>query len=145
MKSIVIIFATLLYTIAIPFMFTAIDDMVTDDISQSYALVNTGASTNQSVILSQSLHKNAVAFINSVTSNITGDSPTAATYNSVSKAVLVTGLIQSSNRTLTVNYAIAKASLPSSATLFLDTLIRWFFIFSVIGLWGGAVYAFFQT
>ena len=144
MKSLIIIFGTMILVIALPFLFTAIDDMVTEDLDQSFALVNTGAAaTAQNVTLSQSLHGDSVTFVSDVTSNLSQDTPTGSSYNSVSQALEITGLSPSLNRTIVVSYSIASSTLPAQATLFLDTLVRWFLIFAVVGMMGGAVYAFF--
>ena len=136
----------MIYLIGLPLMFTAIDDMVTQDIDQSFSLVNTGAAaTAQNVTLSQELHLNSVTFVNAVTSNLSQDTPTGTSYNSVNKALEISGLSPSLNRTIVISYSIASSTLPASANLFLDTLVRWFLIFAVIGMMGGAVYAFYQS
>jgi len=146
MKSLIIIFGTFIYLIGLPLMFASIDDLVTQDIDQSFALVNTGAAaTAQNVTLSQAVHKNSVAFINTVTSNLSQDTPTGASYNSVNKALEISGLSPSLNRTILVSFSIASSTLPAQANLFLDTLVRWFLIFAGIGMMGGAVYAFFTS
>lgn len=145
MKSLIIIFAALLMIIATPSVFDAIDDGITDDYSQSFAGVTTGAGEySENVTLSRALYNNDADSVTSVSSNVSSDSPTAGTYNTVSHAVEITGLEQSQVRTVTVNFEIDSTSLPTGVATFAG-LFRWFWIFIITGLMVGAVYAFFQT
>ena len=143
MKSIIIIFAAMLLIIATPFVFTAIDDGVTEATTNSFANVPVG-SGNATVTLSRSIYNNDVQAVTGVTSNESADAPTAFTFNSVSKALLVTGLAASNNRTLSVEFQIDSTKLPTSGGTIYATLIRWFWIFTIVGTIIGAIYAFFD-
>jgi hypothetical protein len=59
--------------------------------------------------------------------------------------VNVTGLEEdTSARALTFSYLIENSTLPTFAPTTL-TLLPWFFIFTMLGMAGGAIYAFFQS
>ena len=126
--------------IATPMVFTAIDDAITESTSNSFASVS--GSDNASVVLGTSLYNDNVQSVLGVTSNSTLDTPTAYTYNSVSKALVVSGL-GSVTRTLTVEYMIDSTTLPDGAVLFL-TLLRWFWPLVIVGMTCGSIYAFFD-
>lgn len=144
MKSLIIIFCSILLIVALPFIFAAIDDGITSDISESHSAVSTAAAvTTANVTLGQTLYNGVTTSVQSVSSNISGDSPTAYSYNTVSKVLLVSGLAASSNRTLTVNYWIESNTLPTGFGAFL-VLLRWFFVLAITGTIIGAIYAFFD-
>lgn len=142
MRSILIVFATILLIIALPFVFDAIDNAQTEAEINTFSNVAVG-SGNATVYLSTDAHNDAVADITTISSNSTLDSPTAFSYTTASRGLVVTGLADSNNRTLSVTYNIDSTTLPSgAATVF--TVIRWFYIFCIVGFFGGAVYAFFD-
>lgn len=144
MKSLIIIFATLLLIIATPFVFEVLDDSLTDSITQSIAGVATGAGEYaENVTLSQDLHSDSVSSVTDVSSNVSSDSPSGSSYNSVSGALEITGLEQSKTRTITVTYNIDTTIIPDGIAVFLG-LLRWFYIFLIVGMTGGAIYAFFD-
>lgn len=144
MKSLIIIFAALLLIIATPFVFDAIDDAITDSYSQSISGVTTGAGAYaENVTLGRAPYSDDYASVTGVSSNLSSDSPTASGYNSVSRALEVSGLEESLTRTLTISYEIDSVTLPAGVATFL-TLWRWFWIFVITGLIGGAIYAFFD-
>ena len=140
MKSLLIVFGVLLLIIGTPFVFDAIDDGITETVSQSFAGVS--GTDNASVILSRAVYNDDVQSVTGVASNETADTPTAYSYNSVSHSLLVTGLV-TSPRTLTIEFMIDSTTLPDGVATFL-TLLRWFWIFIIIGMAGGAIYAFFD-
>ena len=141
MKSLLIVFGTLLLIIATPFVFTAIDDGITESATQTFSGVT--GTDNNTVILGRALYNNDTQSVTAVTSNETADSPAAYSYNSVSRVLVVTGLV-SSNRTLSVVFDIAATNIPTGASTFLGTVLRWFWVFIIIGMAAGAIYAFFD-
>lgn len=145
MKSLIIVGAALFLIIATPFVFDAIRGAQTDEYAQSIAGVTTGAGVYAAnVTLSQEAFNDNVNSITSISSNISGsDSPTASVYNSVSQALEVTGLEESSTRTLSVTYRVDDTDLPDFMGAFF-TLLRWFWVFVPIGFAAGAIYAFFD-
>lgn len=144
MRSIIIIFAAIMMTIATPFMFIAIDDAITEDATQSFAGISTAAGVYAAnVTLSRSIYDNDTQSIDSIASNITADTPSAYTWNSVSKILTVSGLSDDALRTLTIGFKIDSNSMPDGAALFW-VLMRWFWIFAILGYTCGAVYAFFD-
>lgn len=144
MKSLIIIFGALLLIIATPSVFIAIDSAITQDYTQSIAGVSTGAGIYAAnVTLGRSIYNNDTTSVSSITSNESADSPTASSYNSVSKALEVSGLDASTTRTLSVEYDIDSSVLSTGQVTFY-TLLRWFWVFIIIGMCGGAVYAFFD-
>lgn len=144
MKSLIIIWAAFLMMLATPAVFSTIDNSITDDYSQSIAGVSTGSGVySANITLGQAVFNDNVASISAITSNVTTDAPTASSYNSVSRAVEVTGLSASQLRTLTVAFTIDSPILPDSLVTFL-VILRWFWVFVIIGFAGGAIYAFFD-
>lgn len=144
MKSLIIAFGAILLIIATPFIFTAIDDGLTQETTQSIAGVTTGAGVySANVTLSRSIYNDDTTSVSGISSNLSADSPTAADYNSVSRNLEVSGLDASGTRTLTVEFMISSTTLPSGSTAFL-TLARWFWIFAITGMLAGAIYAFFD-
>lgn len=144
MKSLIIIFGTLLLIIATPFVFESIDNALTDEYSQSFASVSTGAGEYAAnVTLSREPHNEDTNDVTEISSNISSDSPSASDYNTVSKSLEVSGLVESEERTLTVEFYIDSVSLPASMVTFMG-LLRWFYVFIIIGMSGGAIYAFFD-
>ena len=144
MKSIIIVFATLLLIIATPFVFAAIDDSRTEEYNQTFAGVTTGAGAYAAnVTLGRAIYNNDTTAITTISSNITPDSPSVSTFNTVSRTLEVGGLDASQIRTLSVTYNIDSTILPDGVSAFL-VLLRWFYIFIIVGMAGGAIYAFFD-
>jgi len=144
MKSLIIVFGTFLLLVALPYAFQAVDDAITESYTQSISGVTTGAGEyTENITLSRSIYNNDTTSITSISSNITSDSPTAAGYNTVSRQLEVSGLDASQTRTLAVNFLIESTVIPAGSVMFL-TLYRWFLVFMIIGMAGGAIYAFFD-
>lgn len=144
MKSLFIVFVTLFFIIAMPWVFDLIRDTRTDQLEQSFAGVTTGAGAySANVTLSDSLSDSHVIAVSDITSNVTSDTPSAYTYNSVSKVLTVSGLNDSHTRTLVITYDIENASLNPGIIVFCE-IFPWFYFLLVIGLTCGAVYAFFH-
>lgn len=144
MKSLIIVFGALLLIIATPFVFESIDDTLTEDYTQNFAGVSTGAGVNTAnVTLGRAIYNNDTSSVTAITSSTDNDSPTAASYNSASRALGVSGLEASTSRTLSVTFDIDRATLPDGISAFL-TLLRWFYVFIIVGMAGGAIYAFFD-
>jgi len=145
MKSLVIVFGSLILLIGLPFAFQTIDDSVTQSYTQAISGVGTSAGEYAAnVTLGRALYNNDSVAVSGISSNVSSDTPTASSYNSVNKALEVSGLADDETRTLTITFDIGSTTLPEGAALFLTTLVRWFLIFAIIGSFGGAVYAFFD-
>lgn len=145
MKSLIIIFGALLLTINIGLIFDAIDDAITEEYTQTFAGVTTGAGEYAAnVTLSRDIHNDDSVSVTSLSSNETADTPSVSSFNTVSRALEVSGLDANDTRTLSVNYKIDSTVIPAGASAFI-TLERWFWIFALIGTAGGAIYAFFVT
>lgn len=144
MKSLFVVFGVLLLIISLPVFFQSTHDAQVQEQTQSFAGIATAVSVNSAnITMAQAVYADNLASITSVSSNITGDTPTAASFNSVSKVLNVTGLVQSNTRTLSVNYEIPSTLLPDGANVFF-TVVRWFYVFTIIGMLAGAIYAFFD-
>ena len=144
MKSLLIVFGALLLIIATPFVFTAIDSAITDEYSQSISGVTTGAGEYAAnATLGRAIYNDDDSSVTSISSNTSTDTPSAASYNSVSKIVEVSGLDESITRTLTIEYLIDSTTLDTAAMVFFP-LLRWFWIFTIMGMIVGAIYAFFD-
>lgn len=147
MKSLVIVFAALLVIIALPLLFASVDSARTETFSQNVAGVTTGASEYTSnATLSRALYDDDASNVTSITSNITADSPSADSYNSVSRLLTIGGLNQSTTRTISITYEIDSTIIDdyTGMSTFL-TLYLWLIVFVVLGLLVAAVYAFTQT
>ena len=144
MKSIFICFIALFLIIALPFVFDALDNANSDELSTSFAGVTTGAAVfTANVSLADSIYNNSLANVTEISSNLTGiDTPSAYVYNSVSHILTVSGLDESRTRTLSVVYFI-DAELESFISTFI-TLFRWAYLFMIIAMQVGAIYAFFD-
>jgi len=140
MKSLLIVFGALLLIIASPFVFASVDDAITESASQSFAGVT--GTDNATVYLGRALYNDDTQSVTGISSNETSDSPSAYSYNSVSRALVVSGLV-SSNRTLEVEFDIDATTIPAGVATFL-TLLRWFYVFTIVGMSCGAIYAFFD-
>lgn len=145
MKSLFICFAALFMMIAIPWVFAAIDDSLTQDFTQTFAGVTTGAGEYAAnVTLASATWNDNVADVNPISSNVDSDAPSASAYNDISHILTVSGIDQSTTRTLAVTFAIDSTTLPEFFSTFL-VLFRWFYIFICLGMAGGAIYAFTQS
>ncbi len=143
MKSLLIVFGALLLIIQLPLLFGSIHDARVDDYTQSVAGVVTAAGIYAAnVTLSQELWSGSVSLVD-VSSNLSSDSPSADSYNSVSGVLLVGGLDAGKTRTLEIVYDIESAILSehTGASTFL-ALFFWFILFLFLGLVGSAIYAF---
>lgn len=130
--------------IATPAFFTHVDDVLTDDETNAFTSVTTAAGvTSANVTLSSAVYNDVVAQVGDITSDNEDDTPTAYSYNSVSQVLLVSGLNPNDTRSLSVDYSIDNESLDSGIAIFW-TLLRWFWVFCIIGMAGGAIYAFFD-
>lgn len=144
MKSLIIVFGTLLLIFAAPYIFAATDNAITEDYTQSIAGVVTEAEEyTANVTLGRDVYNDDSASILSISSNVSADSPTAASYNSVSMELEVSGLEADETRTLSIEFRIDHTTLATGMAMFI-TLFRWFYVFIIIGMAGGAIYAFFD-
>lgn len=144
MKSVVIIFAALLMTIATPFVNVSINDAVTEETTQSFAGVSTASGIYAAnVTLSRDIYDDDTQAVTGITSNRSDDSPTAYSFNSVSRALEISGLVDNVTRTLTIAVDIDSTSMPDGSAAFW-LMMRWFWIFAIIGYTCGAIYAFFD-
>lgn len=144
MKSLMIIFAALLLTIAMPFIFDAIDNSITQEQSQNFSGVTTGAGEyTTNVTIGRAIWNNDTTSVEEITSNSTADSPTAYAYNSASRVLTVSGLAESEERTLAVSFLIESTTLEPGVGTFL-TITRWFWVLGIICFLGVSVYAFFD-
>lgn len=144
MKSLLIVFGAFLMIICLPAFFQATHDARVESATETFAGVTTGAGVySANVTLAQEAYDDTVNAVDSISSNVTADTPAASTYNSTSRVLLVTGLAPSVTHTLTVNYDVTTTLLPIGMSVFL-TVVNWFYIFAILGMLGGAIYAFFD-
>lgn len=129
---------------ALPFVFSSIDNALSESITQNTAGVSVTGNYSTNITLSNAIFNNSITSIKSITSNESTDSPAVYTYNSVSRVLTVSGLNSGASlRTLAVNFNIPSTTLPDFMTTFLS-LLRWFWVFIIIGMTAGAIYAFFD-
>jgi len=146
MKSLFICFAALFLIIALPWVFQSIDDAFTEEYAETFAGVVTGSGVyTANVTLAAATWNDSLTSVTEISSNITGsDAPSASAYNTVSRILSVNGLDESQTRTLSVTFLIDSTSLPEFFSTFL-MLFRWFYMFMILGMAGGAIYAFIQS
>lgn len=144
MRSVIIIFAALLLVAAAPFAFASIDEAASDEYTENFNSISTGAAvTTSNVTLAQDIYEDHINQVISISSNVSSDSPSATAINTVSRLLDVSGLSPSTIRTLSVTYRTDSSTMPSGMSTFW-LFLRWFYVFMIIGFAGGAIYAFFD-
>ena len=144
LKSIVVVFAAFLLIMATSPVFAAIDDARNESTTENFQGLTSSNST-ANVTLGSTLSQNSLSEVSTITSNLTLDTPTKYAYNSASRVLTINGLAESGyTRTLAVTYNIASTIVPAGMSSFF-TLLYWFWIMIIVGLSGGAIYAFFNT
>lgn len=143
MKSIIVAFAVILLIIAMPFVFQSIEDARTNEAELTFASVTTSGVSTANVTLNQAIYRGSVNSVTAVSSNITSDTPSAYSFNSVSRVLQVNGLAEDETRTLSVAFNIENENLDDGSLVFFS-LFRWFYIFMIVGMSGGAIYSFFD-
>lgn len=146
LKGVFILLGALLLIILSPFVISSAHDARVTTFEQSYSEVSTPAAvTSANITLSYDLYADAVANVVSSTSNITGDTPSASAYVSVSRQLTVSGLASNTSRTLTVDYEIADPALAELPTIDAILLVAVFLYFiAILGLIAGAIYSYFR-
>jgi hypothetical protein len=145
MKSLFICFAALFMMIAIPWVFNAVDDTLTQDYTQTFAGVTTGGGVYAAnVTLASATWNDNMADVTVLASNVSSDAPSASAYNDISHQLSISGLDESATRTLSATFLIDSTTLPEFFSTFL-VLFRWFYMFICLGMAGGAIYAFTQS
>lgn len=133
MKGILALFGIVALIALFPFLFQLMDNARTDDYAETFVGVATGVGiVSGNVTLGQDLWSSAITSVNSVTSNETGDSPSANSYNGTSLELTINGLAESDNRTLTVDYKIQSPYLASVTGI--DNVFVVIIYFLVLGL-----------
>lgn len=91
--------------IMFPLIMDSSHDIQTDDYTQAEASVTTGAGeTAADVVLTKALYDDDNTWVTSVTSSEGTDTPAVGTYTAATKTLNVTGLAESTSRTLTIVY-----------------------------------------
>ncbi len=136
MRGLLIVFAAGFLFIVIPVLFVSLHNAPISYHVQNVAGVSTASDIYAAnVTLDIALYQGSVLNVESCTSNISGDSPSASYYNAVSKRLEISGLEQDSQRTLSVEYGVASDitnDLPSLSPILVT--IAWLFIFAGIAL-----------
>lgn len=147
MKSLVIVFAALLVVVSFPFLFRAVENARVDQVTQTFSGLTTGAGGYTSnATLSIGLYSANITQVRSISSNVSADSPSAASYSSASRLLTINGLVPSTTRTVSIVYNISSSIVADyiGISAFL-TFYVWLIVFICLGLLVGAVYAFFQN
>ena len=104
-KTVIGIIAIAVLMMMFPFVMSATHDLQTDDISDAFAGVTTGAAiTEADVVLTYDTFHSTNADVGTITSDNGNDTPVAGTYVASTKTLTVTGLEAEGTRTLTVPY-----------------------------------------
>ena len=146
MRAVLIMFGALFLLIVMPFLILSVHDARSDAFEENFAEVATGAGeTSANLSLSYNLFADEAANVNTVSSNITADTPSGSIYYTAGDILTVSGLSSNATRTLTVNYDIASvtlAELPNVDPLLLALTYWW--ILAILGLVSGAVWLSFK-
>jgi hypothetical protein len=146
MKNVLTIFGAVLVVVCLPLIFHVLHDARVDINTESHTTLVTGvAETTSNVTLGQPLFGDAVTGVTSISSNNTLDTPTAYSYNTVSRLLTISGLVVGATRTLTIDYEIASESLAElpSAGAFIP-IFAYLIIFGILGLIAGAIFGMFR-
>jgi hypothetical protein len=145
LKSIFLIFCTVFLAFAMPKVFSLYNETLSDELTTTYAGVSTGAGVySANFTLPSSLYRNSLAYVSEISSNITSDSPSVFSYNTVSKLLVANGLEESQTRTLAVTFRIPSTTIDSFMANVLG-LFLWLYVFIVIGCGAGSIYSFFTN
>lgn len=145
MKSLLIIFGTLMLLLYIPVVIEGTRDAQTEDYDLSFAGVTTAAGVySANVTLTTDIYDDNVLSVASVSSNVSSDSPSASAFNSSSKVLTVNGLAASSTRTLDLTLKVDNPLMPAGMSMFFG-LYQWFYNFVILASFAGAIYAFVQS
>lgn len=98
---------------------SAIYDFRTDVEEDSFAVTTDLGETGANVTLSKALYDNDYS-ASAVTSNITTDIPSFASYNSTTRALGINGLSENTSRTLIVEYDVFALTDANAIDTFLD-------------------------
>jgi len=143
MKSVILVFAALLYIICLPLYFLGIHDARISHFEQTFAGVTTGAGVYAAnVTLSQDIFDYDYTTV-AISSNNTNDTPSSANYTALTNYLLVNGLSAGEVRTLLVDYEISSTILddvPGLSNIFIVFIV--IIVFMVLGILAGAIYTF---
>jgi len=107
----------------------------TDDTSEDFEVSTGSGVTSANVTLSYNLYQEALAEVQSITSNDTDDIPIASTYTDATKVLLITGLDDEETHALTVDYYAETDSIVMRVLgPFLSFLIFGFLLMGIV--WG---------
>jgi hypothetical protein len=141
MKNVIIIFGAALICIVLPFLLMSLHSAQMDSFSQSFTNITTSPSdTSANLSLGLEIYNDNIVNVSSISSNITGDYPTAAYFAKSGYVLEVSGLLSNSVRTLTVNYGVPSdilSDIPGISPVMV--FVIYLFIFGVIGLIVGAL------
>lgn len=99
--------AVVILGLAMPAITDSVESFRTDILEQSYSVDTTVGANSANVSLSSALWNDNIAYVTSLSSNITSDAPVAASYNATSAVLLITGLADNTSRTITLSYKTA--------------------------------------
>lgn len=142
MRSVLYLIGVILLVICLAPFFNALHDARTGDYEQTFAEITTGVGvTSSNVTLAQDIWADSIASVTSITSNITGENPSAAAFNSTSRTLTIGGLGSNDIRDLLVGYEIENPSLEgfSGVSVFL-VVVAWVIVLSILGLVARAIY-----
>ena len=106
-----------------------------NDTSEDFEVSTAAGVTGANVTLSYNLYQEALAEVQSITSNDTDDVPIAATYTDATKVLEITGLDDAEAHALTVNYyAETDSTVMRVLGPFLAFLIFGFLLLGIV--WG---------
>ena len=107
----------------------------TDDTSEDFEVSTGSGVTSANVTLSYNLYQEALAELQSITSNDTDDIPIANTYTDATKVLLITGLDDEETHALTVDYYAETDSIVMRVLgPFMSFLIFGFLLMGIV--WG---------
>jgi len=140
MKSLMLLLGACVIILLLAAVVVGVQDFRSEDYTEAHGVVTTAAGvTSANITLTQDLFMDRTSEVQSVTSNLTSDVPLSASYTSATNRLLVSGLVASETRTITVVYKIGRLDDYYAVEMASRTLLT-FLILGVIGLAAGAVY-----
>jgi len=107
----------------------------TIDATQNFAVTTGAGVTTANVTLDGDLYQDNVSEVIAITSNVTGESPIATSYETATNVLLISALDASETRTLGVNYyAETESTVMQAVGPFLGVLIFGGLLFAIF--WG---------
>lgn len=106
MKSVTVLIGAVIVILLMAAVMVSVTDFRTDSFQDTFDVTTGGGETTAPVVLSQDLFNDATYNVSAISSNLTADTPAAASYVTATNTLTVSGLDADLTRRLTVTYRI---------------------------------------